>query len=137
MRTLFIIPLVLMSLVSFPSWGETIDDLVERDGLYYKKFTDTSFTGTVEGKKQGLVKNGVKQGQWMGFWENGQLNFKGSYKNGEMEGLWIRYWEEGDLMAKGSYKNGLMEGRWVWFEPYGSVAKDLTGMFINGVKVSD
>ena len=31
MRTLFIIPLVLMSLVSFPSWGETltIDALVE------------------------------------------------------------------------------------------------------------
>jgi len=29
MRTLFIIPLVLMSLVSFPSWGLTMDDLVD------------------------------------------------------------------------------------------------------------
>ena len=29
MRTLFIIPLVLMSLVSFPSWGLTMDDLVK------------------------------------------------------------------------------------------------------------
>ena len=30
MRTLFIIPLVLMSLVSFPSWGLTKNELVER-----------------------------------------------------------------------------------------------------------
>ena len=29
MRTLFIIPLVLMSLVSFPSWGETANDFGE------------------------------------------------------------------------------------------------------------
>ena len=43
MKTLFIIPLVLMSLVSSPSWGLSMDDLVERDGLYYKKFTDVPF----------------------------------------------------------------------------------------------
>ena len=48
MRTLFIIPLVLMSLVSFPSWGETMDDLVIRAGLYYEKFTATPFTGKVD-----------------------------------------------------------------------------------------
>ena len=39
--------LVLLSL-SFPSFGETMDDLVEREGLYYKKFTDVPFTGQVE-----------------------------------------------------------------------------------------
>ena len=43
MKTLFIIPLVLMSLVSSPSWGLSMDDLVERDGLYYRKFTDVPF----------------------------------------------------------------------------------------------
>ena len=58
MRTLFIIPLVLMSLVSFPSWGLTFDDLVERKGLFYKKFTDTPFTGKVTGKTQGVITNG-------------------------------------------------------------------------------
>ena len=44
-RTLFIIPLVLMSLVSFSSWGLTMYDLVVRAGLYYEKFTDVPFTG--------------------------------------------------------------------------------------------
>ena len=39
MRALFFIPLVPMSLVSFPSWGLTMGDLVERDGLWFKKLT--------------------------------------------------------------------------------------------------
>ena len=34
MRTLFIMPVVLMSLVPFPSWGETMDDLVVRASVY-------------------------------------------------------------------------------------------------------
>ena len=49
MKTLFITPLVLMSLVSSPSWGLTMDDLIERDGLYYQKFNSTPFSGEVEG----------------------------------------------------------------------------------------
>ena len=53
MRTLFIKPLVLIFLVSLPSWGLTMDDLVKREGLYYKKFTDVPFTGKIdEGSKK-------------------------------------------------------------------------------------
>ena len=33
-RILFILPLVLMSMVSFPSCGETRNDLISRDYLY-------------------------------------------------------------------------------------------------------
>ena len=36
MKSLFIIPPVLMSLVSFPSWGLSMDDLVQREGLKTK-----------------------------------------------------------------------------------------------------
>ena len=79
MRTLFIIPLVLMSLVSFPSWGLTYDDLVKREGIYYKKFTDVPFTGEVdEGVSKGSIKNGKMEGYWERYWYNGQLKGKGS-----------------------------------------------------------
>ena len=54
MRTLFIIPLVLMSLVSLPSWGLSMDDLVQREGLYYQKFTDVPFTGEVDEGREHL-----------------------------------------------------------------------------------
>ena len=54
MRTLFIIPLVLISLVSLPSWGLSMDDLVQREGLYYQKFTDVPFTGEVDEGREHL-----------------------------------------------------------------------------------
>lgn len=63
MKKVIIIPLVLMSLVSFPSWGLTMDDLVQREGLYYKKFTDVPFTGVVDkGLYRGLIKEGQMEG---------------------------------------------------------------------------
>ncbi len=49
MKILFIIPLVLMSVVSSPIWGLTMDVLVARDGFYYQKFNSTLFRGEVEG----------------------------------------------------------------------------------------
>ena len=64
MRTLFIAPLVLMSLVSFPSWGLKMDDLVIRAGFYYEKFTATPFTDEVdEGLYRGSLRNGKREGR--------------------------------------------------------------------------
>ena len=73
--------LVLISLVSFPSWGETVDsgDVVMRDGLIYEKFTQTPFTGEIAGLVNGKVKNGKKEGIWVFWGENGQLGAKGMY----------------------------------------------------------
>ena len=41
--------LLILFLIVFalPSWGEAIDDLVKREGLFYKKFSDSPFTGKV------------------------------------------------------------------------------------------
>ena len=49
--------------VNSPIWdgGTSMDDLVVRDGLTYKKFTDVPFTGEIdEGLEQGDYKNGEK-----------------------------------------------------------------------------
>ena len=71
MKSLYIIPLVLMSLVSFPIWGETKDDLVHRDWVYYKKFSDVPFTGKISGIDSGRIKNGKKSGEWLYYYKNG------------------------------------------------------------------
>ena len=65
------------------------DDLVERDRITYKKFTDVPFTGLVEEK-----------------WDNGQLRLKRTYKNGRLEGVEEWYYENGRLRRKETYKNG-------------------------------
>ena len=56
--------------------GETspdISDLVERDGIHYKKFSDVLFTGKFTGKEQGSFRKGEKDGSWVSFNEDGTV----------------------------------------------------------------
>ncbi len=149
MRTLFIIPLVLLSLVSFPSWGLTMGDLVKREGLYYQKFTDVPFTGEIEeGLKRGSLKNGKQEGTWVRYYNSGQLNYKVNFKNGKRKGTWVRYYENGQLLSKGEYKDGEREGTWVFFNKDGTkrmseykigeyIHDEGSGLYRNGEKVSE
>ena len=137
MKTLLTLPFLLLSLISFPSWSETIDDLVERDGLHYQKFSDVPFTGEIEGREQGKFTNGKKEGPWFYYYPTGQLWGKGEYRNGEKEGPWIYYWGLGELMSKGAFKNGKKEGRWVAYDAEGNLDTEWSGVFKNGVKISD
>ena len=137
-----------------------MDDLVEREGTVYKKFSDVPFTGQVEGMKQGSLKNGLREGSWeeyynsgalfekgdykkgkresswVGYHENGQLWYKGDFKNGKQEGSWVNYSKNGQLEGKGDYKNGKREGSWVYYYD-GSVNDQGTGTYKDGVKISD
>ena len=57
----FLAPILLVTIL-FPSFalGLEMDDLVERGGLSYEKFTNVPFTGEVTGRIQGTYKDGVK-----------------------------------------------------------------------------
>ena len=138
-------------------------DLVKRDGLYYKKFTDVPFTGKVTGKTQGSLTKGKWNGPWVRYYYNGQLWEKGNYKNGKENGPWVRYYykkerlkskeiykngkrdgswvhyyDNGQLKSKGNYKNGKQDGPWVYYTrdgfPYTRIYKN--GVNLN-VQVSD
>ena len=79
-----LITILFISLLSSPSWSETIswDDLVERDELYYKKFSDVPFTGEVTGQWDGKFKNGKQDGLWKYYYDSGQLSKTGIYIDG-------------------------------------------------------
>ena len=112
MKALLLLPILLLSLISTPCLSETMGDLVKRDGIYYKKFTETPFTGKVTGKEQGRIKDGKKEGEWVKYHDK-KLWSKGSYKNGKREGDWVGYHDNGNVSYRGSYKNGKKEGDWV------------------------
>ena len=102
--------------------GETMDDLVEQDGLFYKKFNPVKrsilllirqpghnvvpFTGTVTGMTEGAFRNGKKDGPWVYYHDNGRLSYKGNYKDGNQEGPWVVYFSNGQLRKSGNYKDG-------------------------------
>ena len=152
---------LLVLLIPSLALGETVkwDDLVEREGLLHKKFTDVPFSGTVTGKRQGKLKDGKKVGPWVRYHDNGKLFYKGVYKNGKADGPWVFYrnygqsWDKGTikngkrdgpwvsygdnglLSYKETYKDGEREGPWVGYHDNGTVWKSLTGTYKNDVKV--
>jgi antitoxin component YwqK of YwqJK toxin-antitoxin module len=150
---LFLSPNVVLS--------EDWKDLVERNGIFYKKFSDVPFSGKITGRQQGTYKNGKKEGAWVFYYGNGQVlakgNFKngnkdgaevsyhdsgeleskGNFKNGKYEGAWIGYHKNGQLEVKGNFKVGEKEGAWVDYNKDGTIIKRLTGNFKNGKKISD
>ncbi len=64
---------MVLAVLLFPALalGETMDDLVKRDGLFYKKFTVVPFTGKITGITQGAVRNGKREGPWVSYSSDG------------------------------------------------------------------
>ena len=100
-----------------------MDDLVERDGLYYKKFTDVPFTGDITDKTtQGTFRNGEKEDPSVEYQDNGQLSYEGTYKDGEEEGPWVYYHDNGQVWYEGTYKDGIQDGPWVEYWKNGQLS---------------
>ena len=140
MTKITVIASVISFMISLPLntvTSETLGDLVERKGLYYKKYSNVPFTGTFAGFLRGSFKDGKREGYWVRYWDNGQLAYKGNFKNGLEEGTWVGYWNTGQLSYKGSYKNGNREGDWKDYNKDGTVNQKYSGTFKNGVKISE
>ena len=131
-----IILILFLSFLTSHSWGETLvckytgfncpeitlNDLVKREGLFYKEFSDIPFTGEITGKNQGSIKDGYQEGEWVSYWSNGQLMSKGEYKDGKEEGEQFFYYDTGELFYKGEYKDGKKVGEWVVYNRDGTLS---------------
>ena len=133
-KTLITFFTVLFCLTSSVSWSFEYKDLVERDGIYYKKFTDVPFTGKIDGQFNGLIENGKREGSWVVFHQNGHLYFKGDYKNGKEDSSWVSYWDNGQLNYKGNYNNGKREGSYELYYRNGQLNKKMKWKYGFGVK---
>lgn len=100
--------LAFLLMLCSPSWSETVKNLVTRNELFYEKFSNIPFTGTVSGNIKGNVKNGTPDGLWEWYHDNGQLNQIGTYKDGKRVGLWRWYDDQGNLSHTATYKDGVL-----------------------------
>jgi antitoxin component YwqK of YwqJK toxin-antitoxin module len=128
---------VVLVVFLFPSLasGETMEDLVEREGIHYNKLSDVPFTGEVTGKNQGFFERGLRYGPWVRYHDNGQLWSEGTWKDGKQDGPKVVYYANGQLRSEGTYKDGKKDGPWVRYHRDGTVNDELTGTFKDGVKV--
>ena len=103
-----LLTIIFITFLSSPSWSETLtmNDLVKRNDLYYKKFTNVPFSGEIVGRETGKIKDGNRTGSWEEYHETGQLKSQKNYKDGKEEGLWEIYDENGQLFRKKNFKDG-------------------------------
>ena len=82
---------IVFCLTSSIAFSETVkpDDLVERNELTYKKFSNKPYSGVAET-----------------YFYNGQLNRIETYKDGKKEGVEEWYDENGSLSSRITFKDG-------------------------------
>ena len=86
----------------------------------------------VNAQNNNVDKNGLRQGKWVAYHENGNVKFMGQFKDNEPYGEFMYYSPEGKMIAKGQYLNKNKDGKWQYYsDKDGSLI--LTEDYHNGV----
>ena len=60
--------------------------------------------------------NGVKDGLYQKWWDNGQKLKECTYRDGKLEGIYQEFWENGQKMEETTYRDGKLKGIYQsWF----------------------
>ena len=93
-----------------------------------QKVTEAYESGQL-GPEAYMLDEGLTDGLWATWHENGQMQARGQFKNGKGEGLWS-YWEEDGRFATGQWKKGRRDGRWADWHQNGAIKSE--GQLKNG-----
>ena len=86
-----------------------MSELVLRDGVYFKRFSDTPYNGKVIGSVVAELRDGRFHGQLLRYDENGNLSVRENYSDGTLHGLRETYLK-GKKRRHMSFKNGFLHG---------------------------
>jgi uncharacterized protein len=127
MKNHIIISLLILS-VGLSQKEYNYNDLIEMDnGLLTEKFSDEPISGKVYGyfgeegnlKKVyiGNVRNGKQEGNWIWWYENGQMKFDKTFKEGKEDGFHTQWYENGQRKNERHYKDEKEDGLFtLWYE---------------------
>ena len=126
MKNQLIISLLIFS-VGFSQKEYDINHVLEKKGVYIKKFSDEEVNGSVYQMfgdikmDLGYIKNGKKEGLWTWWFENGEKKNEGSFKDGLEFGLWTYFYENGQKQIEGIYTDWEKVGKWTYYNEDGSI----------------
>ncbi len=99
----------------------TLDQLVERQGLYYEINSETPFTGLLrdvypngQKKREGNLVRGVLDGGMTAWYENGQKKYEGNFVNGKADGLVTTWYDNGQKKSEEVWVGGASQGKTGW-----------------------
>ncbi|RLD40089.1 MAG: hypothetical protein DRI86_15930 [Bacteroidetes bacterium] len=100
--------------------GSYKDDIAE--GVRREYDIDGEITASFIMHKGAIIASGIidnsgkKQGEWIFYYYNGNIESKGEYINDKRVSLWTYYFENGAIEQTGSYDSeGFFVGEWKWF----------------------
>lgn len=90
---------------------------------YYKGDTEMrfQFNDNYTVNTRGMVKNGKKEGQWLFFYANGQKMLEANYSDGVENGAYNSYRENGAPYFRGFYINGRRANVWEIYDEQGNL----------------
>ena len=100
-----------------------------RDTLIYLKGSETPFTG----REKAMIKdkiieydvvNGMRHGEFLIYYENGNIEIKGKMHNNRNVGNWQYFYPSGELESEGYFVDNQPEGKWLWYSPAGKLKKE-------------
>lgn len=65
--------------------------------------------------------DGVRDGKWEQFYDDGAPKLVCSYKNGEKEGPLMTFFVTGKLLVSGFYSNGHQDSTWIYYDDKGKI----------------
>jgi len=109
-----------------------------RDTLIYLKGNNKPFTGREKALVNGKIieydiVDGIKHGEFMIYYENGNTQIKGQMENNRNVGKWHYFYESGGIESEGYFVDDQPEGKWFWYSPSGKVKEE--GSYKQGRRV--
>ncbi len=90
-----------------------LSSLQNRNGIYYEVNEVDPYNGKVLLKDtangvsgEGQIKNGLREGEWVASFSNGQKESRGVYVDGQKDGTWSYWKENGEVDRDEIYKEG-------------------------------
>ena len=98
-------------------------DLLERNGVYFKKFTDVPFEGRLTPPYTGVFRRGRPEGKFLLTLHknNDRILSERSYFNGRPHGPWVRCYLNGTLWYKQNYRDGVRHGPFISYNIEGQL----------------
>lgn len=91
-----------------------------KDGVLFGKANYYFASGKL--MEAGMMANGLKDGQWTRFNENGITSAIGFYAAGKKTGTWTVFGDNGKKRMEMNYSNGEKSGTWTSWDENGAIA---------------
>ena len=109
--------IIFLTIISLLNGQNTyfVNNLIEKNGTFYNYMNDNLLTGklyfnyTLDDYSKskllvGELKEGIKNGLWTRYWNNGNKKAEGLYKDSFKEGIWVEWYKNGDKYLEILYK---------------------------------